>query len=49
MSEKHSGFVVNVGKATSKDVLSVISHVQSEVKRQFDVELEPEVIILGEI
>ncbi len=49
VSEKHSGFVVNVGKATSKDVLSVISHVQSEVKRQFDVELEPEVIILGEI
>ena len=49
VSTKHSGFVVNVGKATSKDVLSVIAHVQNEVKRQFDVELEPEVIILGEI
>ena len=49
VSEKHSGFVVNRGKASAKDVLSVIAHVKSEVKRQFDVELEPEVIILGEI
>ena len=49
VSTKHSGFIVNMGKATSKDVLSVIAHVQAEVKRQFDVELEPEVIILGEI
>ncbi|MDS0526230.1 UDP-N-acetylmuramate dehydrogenase [Clostridium sp. SHJSY1] len=48
VSEKHSGFVINKGGATAKDILAVIEHVQEEVKRQFGVELHPEVRILGE-
>ncbi len=48
VSTKHAGFVVNVGGATAADVRAVISHVQEEVKRQFDVELEPEVRMVGE-
>ena len=48
VSEKHCGFVVNTGGATAADVNAVIEHVQAEVKRQFDVELEPEVRRIGE-
>lgn len=32
VSEKHSGFVINKGGATAKDVLDVIAHVQKTVK-----------------
>lgn len=46
VSEKHCGFVINKGKATAADVLNLIAHVQKEVKDRFDVELEPEVIVL---
>lgn len=48
ISEKHAGFVINKGQGTAKDVLDVIHHVQDEVKKQFGVELQPEVRILGE-
>lgn len=48
VSDKHAGFVINKGNGTAKDVLDVIHHVQEEVKRQFGVELHPEVRILGE-
>ncbi len=48
VSEKHCGFVVNTGNATAADVNAVIEHVQEEVKRQFDVDLEPEVRRIGE-
>jgi len=48
VSEKHAGFVINKENGTAKDVLGVISHVKEEVKRQFGVDLYPEVRILGE-
>lgn len=48
VSDKHAGFVINKGNGTAKDVLDVIHHVQEEVKKQFGVELHPEVRILGE-
>ena len=47
VSEKHAGFVVNLGGATAADVHAVIAHVQDEVERQFGVRLEPEVRFLG--
>lgn len=47
VSDKHCGFVVNMGEATSKDVLQLIHDVQEVVKKQFNVELEPEVKMLG--
>ncbi|MBR4157907.1 MAG: UDP-N-acetylmuramate dehydrogenase [Oscillospiraceae bacterium] len=46
VSEKHAGFVVNLGQARFDDVIAVMEHVQSEVLRQFGVELEPEVRIV---
>ena len=48
VSEKHAGFVINNGNGTAQDVLDVINHVKDEVKKQFDVDLYPEVKILGE-
>ena len=48
VSEKHSGFVINKGGATAKDILDLIAHIQSEVKKQFGVDLHPEVRIIGE-
>ena len=48
VSQKHAGFVVNVGGATAKDVLQLISDVQSKVFAAHGVRLEPEVLVLGE-
>lgn len=48
VSEKHNGFVINKGNATAQDVLTLIEDVKKEVYRQFQVELVPEVKIIGE-
>jgi len=48
VSEKHAGFVINTGDATSKDVCDLIAHVQKVVKENSGVDLEPEVKIIGE-
>ncbi len=48
VSDKHCGFVVNAGNASSADIMDVIWEVQRRVKERFGVELEPEVVFLGE-
>ena len=48
VSEKHAGFVVNVGGATAKDVMDLIRYVQKTVNEKFGVMLEPEVRMVGE-
>ncbi len=48
VSEKHCGFIVNLGSATAKEVLQVIKHVQQTVFDSFGVCLETEIRILGE-
>ena len=48
VSEKHCGFVINTGTAASADIIEVIEKVQESVKNTFGVQLEPEVILLGE-
>lgn len=47
VSEKHSGFIVNKGGATAKDVVRLIEHVQKEVFDKFSVRLEPEIRVIG--
>ncbi len=47
VSDKHSGFVINCGNATATEVIQVIKDVQAKVKKEFDVDLEPEVRIIG--
>ena len=48
VSEKHCGFVINKGNATATDIRKLMDEVSQKVKEQFGVELEPEVILLGE-
>lgn len=48
VSEKHCGFIVNCGNATAADIKEVIEEVQQRVKEKFGVDLEREVIYLGE-
>ncbi|GAA0705304.1 UDP-N-acetylmuramate dehydrogenase [Paraclostridium ghonii] len=48
VSDKHSGFVVNLGDATAKDILDLIYVVKSTVNSKFGVMLEEEVKILGD-
>lgn len=48
VSTKHSGFVVNTGNATAKDVCDLLEHIKSVVLEKFNVKLEEEIIILGD-
>ena len=48
VSDKHCGFIVNIGNASAADVREVIEEVQEKVKERFHVRLEPEVIFLGD-
>lgn len=47
VSDKHCGFIVNVGQATCGEVLDLIQVVQKVVKDTFDVNLEREIRIFG--
>ena len=48
VSEKHAGFIVNIGGATARDMLELMRQVEQRVFEQTGVQLEPEVRILGE-
>ncbi len=48
VSEKHCGFVINKGGATAADVLQLIEDVKEKVYDKFQVEMEPEVKMIGE-
>lgn len=48
VSDKHCGFIINTGKACAADVMDVICEVQHEVKKKFGVDLEPEIVMLGD-
>lgn len=47
VSEKHCGFVINVGNATAEDVKKLIQDVAQVVKDKFGVTLEPEIRIIN--
>lgn len=47
ISDKHCGFVINTGNATAADIMALIREVQICVKEKFHVDLEPEVVFLG--
>ena len=45
VSEKHSGFIVNLGSATAKDVKALLDLVACRVFEQTGIQLEPEIRI----
>ena len=48
ISTVHANFIVNRGGATTADVLRLVDRARTEVLRQFGIQLEPEVRVLGE-
>ncbi|MDH5761535.1 MAG: UDP-N-acetylmuramate dehydrogenase [Nitrospinota bacterium] len=48
VSIKHANFIVNKGAAKASEVIEIIDHVRSTVLKKTGVELETEVIIVGE-
>jgi UDP-N-acetylmuramate dehydrogenase len=48
ISPKHANFIVNRGKATASDVLALIALVQANAEKEKGVNLEPEIVIIGE-
>lgn len=47
VSEKHSGFVINIGGASCEDVLAVMRHVRETVYADSGILLEPEVRLIN--
>ena len=47
VSEKHSGFVINIGGASCEDVLAVMRHVRETVFSDSGIMLEPEVRLIN--
>lgn len=48
VSTLHANFIVNCGKATAQDVLSLIRSVQKQVEQQWSLRLHPEVRLMGD-
>ena len=48
VSSLHAGFVINTGNATANDIYQLMKHVQKTVYDAFQVELHPEVRLIGE-
>jgi len=47
VSKKHANFIVNLGKASSNDIIKLINLVKKKVKEKFDIKLEEEIQILS--
>lgn len=47
VSGNHANFIVNTGKATAGEVLSIIKHIEHRVKVEKGIDLEREVQLLG--
>jgi len=48
ISNKHANFFLNVGGASANDLLELSNRVKEDVKKRFGVNLEEEVVIVGE-
>jgi UDP-N-acetylenolpyruvoylglucosamine reductase len=46
-SSSNSNFIINLGGAKAEDVLDLIKLAQKEVKKVFNINLEPEVQFVG--
>lgn len=48
ISEKHAGFVVNLGNAKANEVIELIEYIKKEIKNKFDENIELEILVIGE-
>ncbi|MBQ4354196.1 MAG: UDP-N-acetylmuramate dehydrogenase [Clostridia bacterium] len=44
VSEKHAGFIINIGSASSKDILELIEHIKKVILDKFGCALECEIL-----
>ncbi|AKB53766.1 UDP-N-acetylenolpyruvoylglucosamine reductase [Methanosarcina sp. A14] len=49
ISEKHANFIVNLGNATAKDVISIFQYIRKVVYQRYGLCLESEVRYVGEL
>lgn len=48
ISEKHAGFIINKGNATSEDIFQLIKYTKQKVFEKFGVRIEEEIEVIGE-
>jgi len=48
ISPRHANFIVNVGRASAADVLTLVETAHDAVLERFGVDLEPEIVLVGE-
>ena len=48
VSEKHAGFIVNLGNATAKDIQILAEQIKTKILQTYGVELEEEVVFIKE-
>ncbi len=48
ISEKHCGFIINKGNASSNDVINLVEYVKNSVEERFNIKLETEIKFLGD-
>ncbi len=48
ISPVHGNFIVNQGGAKAVDVLALMEQVQAKARKDRGIDLEPEVIVVGE-
>ena len=48
VSEKHAGFIVNVGNATAKDIQALAEQIKNKILQAYGVELKEEVVLIKE-
>lgn len=48
ISSKHANFIINRGGATAADIMALIELVQAKVRKEKNLKLETEVVIIGE-
>ena len=48
VSEKHAGFIINTGEATSKNILDLVEFIKEKVLERFNEKIELEILVIGE-
>lgn len=48
VSELHTNFIVNTGKATAMDIKHLVEFIQETILKLYDIHLEPEIRFIGE-
>ena len=48
VSEKHAGFIINLGQATAQDVRRVVDQIRATVAARTGISLEPEIRFIGD-